>query len=377
VYQRLKEIPVDLSLLQASEKEETHPSRPPLPDLSSILGTYAFVHRTAKGSGPTKPNEYWQCMGCRMVPYEYRAPGSLHFSIPSINEAQEHARICQKDGIWWDQILTSMTELSDKFGPGDSLINKESFCRLVSAVIGTDGAVFDIFMNQLKRLDGADASPSSNTAIWRQLPASVDFEKVQDAFLVLSRDLNLSSETLEECSEFAEFLQLLQCNFQVPPRKRKKYAEDTAGDEDAMYVDNAITTENSQAPVLHKDNGSGTVEGVERMANVNYPLKLDVEVLPHEQNVAPDSHSEDLAENPSSNVAAQDEEDRRTTSSKTIEVSEKLHLKPASTSATIGTSNFEETERANQEPMDASNEEKVSKSEVSAPSETGGQFDDF
>jgi len=158
---------------------------------------------------------HWQCANCRMVPYDYRAPGSLFFTQPTAAALVRHNVECQKDDIYWGTIQFHFNMLNNKYGRVTPLVEKESFVQLIRSVVGSEVEVINAFMMKLGK-NGQSAERSSSSGIWRRLPMEVDFNDVQKHFSILWKDLDISPVSLADSPDVLKFLQLLSCNFQVP-----------------------------------------------------------------------------------------------------------------------------------------------------------------
>ena len=161
---------------------------------------------------------YWQCSKCRMVPYDYRAPGSIFFSRPSVESMKKHRVLCQSDGVDWGTIQASLKTLGVKFGGAMSLVQRKSFSDLIQSVVGNEAGVLDTYMAKLGKVKSPNVS-RSDRHIWRKLPLQVDFNIVERSFSALRKDLDLPPASLRNCPEFLGFLRLVSVNFEVPPLK--------------------------------------------------------------------------------------------------------------------------------------------------------------
>jgi len=209
LFERLRNVPIEGVL--ANTINEPKPQNGI--NFSSAIQKCEFV-RNKNSNGP----EYWQCLKCRMVPYDYRAPGSIFFSTPSVGAMEEHRMVCQNDGIYWKSIQSSLKKLCTKYSgvtSVTSLVNMESFVNLVRSVVGSEEGVCDTYMAML----GNQTPPSFQRDIWRRLALRVDFKYVQESFSILRKDLCFPPRSLSDCADFVEFLQHISCNFQIPPAK--------------------------------------------------------------------------------------------------------------------------------------------------------------
>jgi hypothetical protein len=150
-----------------------------------------------------------------MVPLDMRATGSVFYQQPTGEELMSHFSICQKDGISWDLIDTSMKDLEDKYSGEIKLVDRDSFADLIRVVVGSADAVFGSIMTKLGKTFHSTKTIEISNAVWRQMPASVDENEVQRAFLSLKDDLGLneSPERVFGGSDLLDFLTLLNCNY--------------------------------------------------------------------------------------------------------------------------------------------------------------------
>lgn len=161
---------------------------------------------------------YWQCSKCRMVPYDYRASGSIFFSRPSVESMKKHRMVCRNDGLHWGTIQASLKTLGVKFGGAMSLVQIKSFSGLIQSVVGNEVGVLDTYMAKLGKVESPYVL-GSDRHIWRKLPLQVDFHMVEESFSALRKALDLPPASLRDCPEFLGFLRLVSINFEVPPLK--------------------------------------------------------------------------------------------------------------------------------------------------------------
>jgi len=204
LFARLSRVPMDIL---ANTRKEPAPQNDTAQNGSSVYSNALQKCEFARTKISAAP-VYWQCLKCRMVPYDYRAPGSIFFSTPSVGAMEEHRMVCQNDGICWDAIDASMKKLSIQYG--EDLLNRESFVNLIRSVVGNE--VCDTYLAILGTKDRPLAS-----SIWRRLAQKVDFDHVEESFSLLRQDLNLPPASLAHCADFLKCLQCVSCNFQVSP----------------------------------------------------------------------------------------------------------------------------------------------------------------
>jgi hypothetical protein len=186
-------------------------------------------------------------------------------------------------------------------------------------------------------------------------------EKVQDAFKVLSHDLKLPSENLQESPDFMEFLQLLQCNFQVPPLPKEEEPEDMLAEDttekpslkenhfvDLVEEEKAERVQEEQVPLLQNQTEAeidvaredkadttksfGIQEEVNPTSTIDHQSDTAAGTVSQEQNVDPDLQLPDPAKNPSLSVEAQDEGERQLSSTDSPKI-----IDPHPVSATFAT----------------------------------------
>ncbi|KAL3917188.1 MAG: hypothetical protein SGILL_004832, partial [Bacillariaceae sp.] len=290
VFNRLNDVPVK-NVISMDQEEEVQ--------YTESLRECAFVHR----KGITGMTDFWQCLNCRMVPFEYRATGSLFFVRPAAEEMQRHSETCAGNDMCWDLVLSSMSRLNEKYGAGSELVGKKSFRDLVRSVVGADE---DVVSAVLAKLGKADEKPekSSSTGMWCRLPMMVDIETVQEAYARFKSEVQ--SEMLPDdffaCPNMLEFLQLLNCNFQ-PPRLPKssatsvEYKAATSAEEESnpkpVVVGSVVATAVMQSTSSDALNVTTTSEPhmptlpPATLLAPSEPRSLDTQVLSPARNVLP------------------------------------------------------------------------------------------
>eukprot|EP00980_Cylindrotheca_fusiformis_P007757 scaffold1648_cov115-Cylindrotheca_fusiformis.AAC.12 len=234
VYAKLKEVPIPEHLIQANNAAAA--AKIPMVRASTagavgttsaadskVLQKYHFVVGESPEDGFPR---YYQCLQCRAVPYEFRAPGGVHNSRPTILSLQQHANLCQKDGLYLGFVKKAKDVLlSAHLSP---LSEKESVRELVRCVVGGDEEL-------MKLLISPEESTANTSGWWKRLPSTVDFDRVQELFDEVAIDLNLtSSHRLRDHPTWLRYLQLISPSLQVPVTEEEEDVpvEDTgAGDE--------------------------------------------------------------------------------------------------------------------------------------------------
>jgi hypothetical protein len=229
VYAKLKLIPIPRDLAIIAPVKQKLSIRTTVVD-SKTLQNHSFV----SGGGLMTP--YWQCLACRMVPFEFRALGSLDYACPTIVALQHHVSICQKDGIHLGWVKLAASELRPKYKGGKL---NELLERLVRVVVGGDEELTRLFAtcgtNEEYQL-------SSTSGLWRRLPSSVDYNQVQSVFEGVAKELGLSSTRLLDHPKWIRYLQLVSPCFQCPiveeeePEIRPAAQDDKDGHESAIVV---------------------------------------------------------------------------------------------------------------------------------------------
>ncbi len=227
LFERLRNVPIEGVLVNTTNEPKAENE----PNLSSAIHKCEFV-RTNTSDGSV----YWQCLKCRMVPYDYRAPGSIFFSTPSIVAMEEHRMVCQNDGVYWKSLRSSMKKLSiHGWTFCKPLLLRESFTNLIRSVVGSEEGVCDTYMKMFRD----ETLPSFHRDIWRRLPVKVDYDLVQKAFSELRRDICLPPAYLSDCAEMVEFLQRVSCNFQIPPASEQKKEAKATPQNTRAYLDDS------------------------------------------------------------------------------------------------------------------------------------------
>ena len=208
LYSRLTKVPLG-GVLETATNERTEQDDP---EYRSTLQKCSFVR--TKNSNSV---DYWQCSKCRMVPYDYRAPGSIFLSRPpTVGALKKHRQVCQKDGVHWGTIQASLKTLGVKYGGAMSLVNRKSFSGLIQAIVGKETGLLKIYMAKLGKVESLQG-PISDRYLWQKLPMEVDFDVVEESFSALRKDLDLPPANLRDCPDFLAFLRLISVNFEVPP----------------------------------------------------------------------------------------------------------------------------------------------------------------
>lgn len=254
LYARLREVPVEQHDVVTDIPYQETPAAVNNESYNVAVQKYEFLYRAGcrvMNSGST--DNYWQCQKCRMVPFDYRAPGSLHFERPTVETMKQHFETCEHDGIYWDSIQHSMKELDEKYGAGTKLIDRESFKNLLRSIFGDTDVVFTGFMEILE--DWTKSPSKYGSHLWRQLPTTVDYRDVEMAFSVLASELRLESSSLNDHPGMVQFLQQLSCNLQVPVHVAEVDATITKL-EDASMLDNKTMTRKATSETHHVDDKS-------------------------------------------------------------------------------------------------------------------------
>jgi hypothetical protein len=212
VYDKLKQIPIPKELLQPD-----HAGMGPASAASTaaarfanakMLRTNSFVAGEEMGGFPP----CYQCLQCRAVPFEFRAPGAVHNSRPTVLSVRQHSLACQKDGLFLGFVKRAKDVL---LSAHKSLSEKKSFEELVGLVVGGD--------DELTRLViSSEDSIADTSGWWRRLPSNVEFARVQERFNEVAKELNLSSTRLQDHPSWARFLQLISPSLQIPVLQEQK-----------------------------------------------------------------------------------------------------------------------------------------------------------
>lgn len=223
VYAKLKSIPIPDSVKEASNVPKT--AEIPMIANSKILEKHSFM----------TGEKYWQCLKCRAVPFEFRAPGALHFSCPTTVAVEHHAMGCQKDGVYLGLVRKAKEELTTS--NSESLSDNSTFRALVSVMVGDDDQLTRLFAKP----EDPDWSAETTSGLWRSLPSNVNVDEVEASFQQLSKELKLESSQLQRNPRWVRFLNLISPGFQCPILTEDPPQEAQASSSDAAKPDNDNT----------------------------------------------------------------------------------------------------------------------------------------
>jgi hypothetical protein len=242
VFGKLKLVPTPKHLM-VNETEQSTALPPGSSANIKILQQYFFMEGAAMKGSP----QYWQCLKCRAVPFEFRAPGAIHTSCPTVLTLRQHSLACCKDGLFLGYVNRAKKELmsADK-----SLAETATFKELVRCMVGEDEKLVGLFSGLL-------VCPEDTSGWWRKLPNSVDADKVQEVFGRLAKDLNLTSTRFQDHQRWLRFLQLINPSFQCPINQASE-EEPNVGD--GMAANNAAAEE--KAEVMGDDQDISVVSSV-------------------------------------------------------------------------------------------------------------------
>lgn len=261
VYDKLKQIPLPSQSLQPD-----HAGTGPASAASTAVARFANANTLQMNSfvagqemGGLPP--CYQCLQCRAVPFEFRAPGAVHNSRPSVLSVRQHALACQKDGLFLgffkqakDVILFAHNAVSEK----------KSFEELVSFVVGGDCELMRLVIS-------SEDSTADTSGWWRRLPSNVEFNRVQELFNEVAKELNLSSTRLQDHPSWARFLQLISPSLQIPvlqEQKPKSSGSDFAATREERPDHVGSTSHAASVP-------TGGVAAMNRSSTAPYVITLD------------------------------------------------------------------------------------------------------
>jgi len=184
VYGKLKAIPVT-----------NHDDNPWTPVAASAS--------TSTSNGPLRPTDiflehdfvecgtleipFWQCLKCRMVPFEFRAVGGVHYVKPIPPHLKHHRSICKEDGIHLGWTTIAIKKMCTKY-ECDHIV--DAIKPLIELVVGHDPDLTSLFLgcvsSSARRPDGTkttlEEKPKNTRGWWRRLPTSVDSVQLQSLF---------------------------------------------------------------------------------------------------------------------------------------------------------------------------------------------------
>ena len=168
------------------------------------------------------------CVNCRMVPLQFRAPGSVLYGRARETKMAEHKRVCRGDEFDFTGTEGLLQQAIHKYCQGDmSVVLSASFRNVIRQATGNHGALSNLLTSGVGRvqrdqsgrtLDAgvADAMLSSK-GLWRCLPLETDWNAVDAAFAQFASEHgDLTGRCLQECPEFLGFLQLISPSLEVP-----------------------------------------------------------------------------------------------------------------------------------------------------------------
>lgn len=270
VYAKLKAIPIPAEIREASNI----PKRSAAPMIADIdvLQKHSFM----------MGESHWQCLKCRAVPFDFRAPGAVHFSCPSTLSVEKHSMSCQSDGIHLGLIQKAKEQLITK--EKVSLSDTSTFEDLIGVVVGGDEELIRLFTKP----EDPYWTEKTTSGLWRRLPLDIEFERVQSSFEKLAAELSLHSNQLQKNSRWVNFLHLVSPNFQCPVLKEEVKETQSTSDEaktegsmdENVTVSGAVNND-STAPTLAEVIKNITASIDKEEENQEKGIS-DSETLPHD-----------------------------------------------------------------------------------------------
>jgi len=220
VYNKLKNIPMTDEHLACFSGAGDPTARPSSggskrDDAFPVVDDQVFREHSFIAAG-TVGIPYWHCLRCRMVPFEFRSIGAVHYVRPLLQHLKQHRKVCQQDGISLGWVNNSIREMLDQY-KHDKL--GEALEPLVEIVVGGDPDLVRLFMGCIaaRGLDAAAPDPSQTRGWWRRLPDTIDWVKLETSFECLAKTFELSSSKMIDHPKILRTLEIMSPHLQVPP----------------------------------------------------------------------------------------------------------------------------------------------------------------
>ena len=226
VYAKLKQVPISLDVYPKQDINDTKTA-----SLSSskrsgcaladadALAKFGFVKRI--GFIPTRDDAY-QCLRCRMVPFDFRALGAVHFVHPTMDVIQKHYTDCKNRGMDLTYFKAEYKKLQSKY-TALSPETSGSLRVLIRNLVDDNDDLVRMFCSAMAEDSSADKDSASAT--WLQLPQLVDLDKVESAFHDMALDMGLESIKLSDHPEWIRFLQMISPGLDCSRYQEEEKAE--------------------------------------------------------------------------------------------------------------------------------------------------------
>eukprot|EP00934_Nitzschia_sp_Nitz4_P008117 Nitzschia sp. Nitz4//scaffold203_size38902//30440//33526//NITZ4_007666-RA/size38902-processed-gene-0.73-mRNA-1//-1//CDS//3329541442//8107//frame0 len=198
---------------------------------AKIFDKHSFVEAGSLGA------PYWQCLKCRMVPFEFRATGAVHYVRPSVLHLQNHITICQKNNMFLGWLRVAMAEAKAAYPACDETTLKQILEPLVTLVVGDDAALAKKLVDGGSERLGTpqETIPLPSNGWWCR--ESVAYSQLQEMFEAQSSKLggNNPSSKLIDHPKLRRVLEIVAPTLQFP----------VPGSEDENSDNKAAETEDS------------------------------------------------------------------------------------------------------------------------------------
>ncbi len=257
VYNKLKKIPMtkeQLAYFTVGAGAKEH-------DASTILDDQVFREHFFVEAG-TVGIPYWQCLRCRMVPFEFRSIGAVHYIRPLIQHLTQHRSVCQGDGISLGWVNNAVQSICDEY-KSDEL--EHAMKPLIEIVVGNDSDLVELFLDCVSNR-GKDQSVSSTkdtSGWWRRLPHSIDMTKLQVAFEEMAMKMGWSSSS-SSSSKLMDHPKLVRALEIMSPCLQlsldSSLAQDPSGETPIKPLADNETSNSALDPVLMDDLVANSIE---------------------------------------------------------------------------------------------------------------------
>jgi hypothetical protein len=279
VYDKLKQIPLtkeqlaSFNSIGATPKESTTSNtsdkQDPILD-SKVFRDHSFVEAGTVGI------PFWQCLQCRMVPFEFRTVGAVHYVRPLVQHLKQHKSICPGDGISLGWVNAAVRELCEHY-KSDKL--DDAIRPLIEIVVGNDPDLTRLFLGCVATR-GKSQTPLPETETtsgwWRRLPHSVDVSSLQTAFETFATKLELPSARLMDHPKILRALEIMSPCLQVDSAAANSDLEPPVSSDPSPKAPSlpapidATPMDTSDTPAERSGNGNGAVSATDQTASLGF-----------------------------------------------------------------------------------------------------------
>lgn len=171
------------------------------------------------------PLQSFFCLGCRMVPLQFRARGSLCFAKPTLDFMSDHHENCKEDGFdLWFCIESLKDVLKGKLDV--TALSNPLFKEIMLECFGQNQQLAEIFTTEISKVyqmskhGGVtraveNAVKAKSQGMWSKLPKTVDSTKVKQAFEEFAATIEGLSPVLADHDALVKYLLLICPSLQL------------------------------------------------------------------------------------------------------------------------------------------------------------------